>query len=112
MITHHSYFWQTSFYKPIRESSVLQMEGCSLDDAFPSGASASAGCVDTKTSEESRRQEKKRARKCRGPALNYLNSGMNMVGAVDPDRLSKRMEPVPELNDRIGLTVHEPVTQQ
>lgn len=80
------------------------MDGCSLADAFPSGASASAGCGDTRTAEESRRQEKKRARKCRGPALSYLNSGMNNVGAVDPDRQTAKLEPVPELN------IHEPFT--
>jgi hypothetical protein len=88
------------------------MDGCSLADAFPPGASASAGCVDTRTAEESRRQEKKRARKCRGPALTYLNSGMNMVGAVDPDRLAAKLSSVPELNSKTGLTSHQPVTQQ
>jgi len=88
------------------------MDGCTLADAFPSGALASAGCLDTKTADESRRQEKKRARKCRGPAQTYLNSGMNNVGSVDPDRLVKQMDAVPTLNDKTGLTQHEPVTQQ
>jgi hypothetical protein len=88
------------------------MDGCLLNDAFPSGALASAGCLDTKTADESRRQEKKRARKCRGPALSYLNSGMNAVGSVDPDRLTKRMEPVPTLNIETGLKEHMPVTQE
>jgi len=88
------------------------MDGCSLNDAFPSGAFASAGCLDTKTADESRRQEKKKARKCRGPALTYLNSGMNNVGSVDPDRLIKRMDDVPQLNEHTGLTSHSPVTQQ
>jgi hypothetical protein len=87
------------------------MDGCSLTDAFPTGALASAGCLDTKTADESRRQEEKRARKCRGPAQTYLNSGMNAVGAVDPDRLVKQMESVPILNEKTGLTQHEPVTQ-
>jgi len=86
------------------------MDGCSLDVAFPSGAFASAGCMDNGTAEESRRQEKKKARKCRGPALTYLNSGMNMVGAVDPDRpATKRMDPVDSLNE---MKTHSPVTQQ
>lgn len=88
------------------------MDGCSLNDAFPSGAFASAGCMDNGTAEESRRQEKKKARKCRGPAQTYLNSGMNMVGAVDPDRQTQRMNSVPELNSKTGLTEHSPVTQQ
>jgi hypothetical protein len=88
------------------------MDGCSLSDAFPSGAFASAGCLDNKTADESRRQEKKKARRCRGPALSYLNSGMNNVGAVDPDRLVKRMENIPTLNEETGLKEHQPVTQQ
>lgn len=88
------------------------MDGCSLNDAFPSGAFASAGCLDNKTADESRRQEKKKARKCRGPALTYLNSGMNNVGSVDPDRLVKQMDEVPQMNDKTGLTEHAPVTQQ
>jgi hypothetical protein len=37
---------------------------------------------------------------------------MNNVGGVDPDRLAKRMEAVPTLNEKIGLTQHEPVTQE
>jgi len=87
------------------------MDGCSLNDAFPSGAFASAGCLDNKTADESRRQEKKKARKCRGSALAYLNSGMNNVGSVDPDRLVKQMDAVPQMNSKTGLTQHEPVTQ-
>ena len=88
------------------------MDGCSLNDAFPSGAFASAGCLDNKTADESRRQEKKKARKCRGPALAYLNSGMNNIGSVDPDRLVKQMDAVPQMNSKTGLTEHEPVTQE
>lgn len=89
------------------------MEGCSLDSAYSTGAYASAGCLDTRTAEISRRQEKKKARKCRGSALTYLNGGMNMVGAVDPDRPSqKRMESVPQMNSKTGLTQHQPVEQQ
>lgn len=87
------------------------MDGCSLVDAFPTGAFASAGCMDNGSAEESRRQEKKKARKCRGPAMTYLNSGMNMVGSVDPDRpATKRMDPVEAING--GMEEHSPVTQQ
>lgn len=86
-----------------------------LDDAFPSGAFGSPGCQDRTSGDESRRQEKKKARRCRGPAANYLNSGMNMVGAVDsdPDRPAvQHMSPVPALNKKTGLTQHMPVSQQ
>jgi len=88
-----------------------------LDDAFPSGAFGSPGCQDRTSGDISRRQEKKKARRCRGPAAEYLNSGMNMVGAVDSDADADRpavrpMAPVPALNKKTGLTQHMPVTQQ
>ena len=89
------------------------MDGCSLNDAFPSGPYGSADCLNTSTAEISRRQEKKKARKCRGPALTYLNSGMNMVGAVDPDRPAVRPMPdVPQMNPKTEMYEHAPVTQQ
>lgn len=89
------------------------MDGCDLNTAFPSGGVGSADCLTTRSAEISRRQEKKKARKCRGPQATYLNGGWNMVGAVDPDRQTvKPMAPVPAMNSSIGLRQHEPVTQQ
>jgi hypothetical protein len=101
------------------------MDGCLLNDAFPTGAVGSPGCQDRTSGDESRRQEKKKARRCRGPAASYLNSGMNMVGAVDdmsamgavgavdPDRPAvQRMSPVTSLQSQTGLMEHRPVTQQ
>jgi hypothetical protein len=91
------------------------MDGCDLDKAFLSGPVGSAGCDGRGTAEESRRQEKKKARRCRGPAANYLNQGWNMVGSVDedPDRPAlHKMDPIPALNTATGLTEHAPVTQQ
>jgi hypothetical protein len=91
------------------------MDGCELNDAFPTGPYGSPGCQDRASAEESRRQEKKKARKCRGPQATYLNNGWNMVGAIDtdPDRQSiKPLPPVPALNTSTGLTEHAPVTQQ
>jgi hypothetical protein len=89
------------------------MDGCSLNDAFPSGGVGSVGCQDRISGDESRRQEKKKARRCRGPAANYLNSGMNNVGPIDPDRPAvKPMNSVPSLNDRTGLLEHAPVTEE
>jgi hypothetical protein len=91
------------------------MDGCELNDAFPTGPYGSPGCQDRASAEESRRQEKKKARKCRGPQATYLDNGWNMVGAVDadPDRQSfKPLPPVPALNTSTGLTEHAPVTQQ
>jgi hypothetical protein len=91
------------------------MDGCDLDKAFLSGPVGSAGCDGRGTAEESRRQEKKKARRCRGPAATYLNQGWNMVGPVDedPDRPAQiKMDPIPALNKATGLTEHAPVTQQ
>ena len=89
------------------------MDGCSLNDAFPTGPYGSADCSDTRMAEISRKQEKKKARKCRGPALTYLNSGMNMVGAVDPDRPANRPMPdVPQMNPKTEMYEHAPVSQQ
>ena len=90
----------------------MEMEGCSLNDAFPDGAFGSPGCIDRGAADESRRQEKKKARRCRGPALTYLDGGMNMVGAVDPDRQAQKQAPVPVLNSATGLREHAPVSQQ
>ena len=90
----------------------MEMEGCSLNDAFPNGAFGSPGCLDRGAADESRRQEKKKARRCRGPALAYLDGGMNMVGAVDPDRLAQKPAAVPALNSATGLREHAPVSQQ
>ena len=90
----------------------MEMEGCSLNDAFPDGAFGSPGCLDRGAADESRRQEKKKARRCRGPALTYLDGGMNMVGAVDPDRLAQKPAAVPALNSATGMREHAPVSQQ
>lgn len=87
------------------------MDGCSLNDAFPSGPYGSVDCRETSQAEISRRQEKKKARRCRGPALAYLNNGMNMVGAVDPDT-PQDVSKYPKLNTATGLTEHRPYGQQ
>jgi hypothetical protein len=89
------------------------MDGCNYEEAFPTGPVGSPGCLDRVSPDESRRQEKKKARRCRGPQATYLNNGYNMVGPLDPDRPStKRMEPFPALNTATGLREHAPVTQQ
>ena len=88
------------------------MDGCDYNEAFPNGPFGTVSCLDRTAGDESRRQERKKARRCRGPQANYLEKGWNMVGH-DPDRPStKPMEPVPALNRKTGLTQHQPVTQQ
>ena len=88
------------------------MDGCDYNEAFPSGAFGTVNCIDRTPGDESRRQERKKARRCRGPHETYLEKGWSMVG-VDPDRpATKPMEPVPALNHKTGLTQHQPETQQ
>lgn len=94
------------------------MEMCSLEDAFQTMTNPpSTGCGDNRASVEARKQERKKARRCRGPAKTYIESEFSMVGQSsgtipDPDRPSlKRMEEVPSLNKKTGLKEHEPVDQ-
>jgi hypothetical protein len=90
------------------------MDGCSLDLAFPTGPYAAVDCQSRGAAEESRRQEKKKARRCRGPQATYLNGGMNMVGAIGPDKEPKEKGyPIgPQLNPKTGVYEHTPVTEQ
>jgi hypothetical protein len=89
------------------------MDGCSLEDAFPGGPYASPGCTDRGAAEVSRRQEKKKARRCRGPQLAYLDGGMNMVGAVAPDRQANApVGPGPDYDPTTGVYEHKPTSQQ
>ena len=81
------------------------MELCSIEDAFPkiSGSehserkglpTAPAGCLDSKPSKEERRAAKKRAKQCKGPALDALEAQEGQV--PDPDRPAvKRLGDVP-----------------
>jgi hypothetical protein len=71
------------------------MELCSIEDAFPKIAGQSnseeaglpmspSGCLDSKPSKEERRAAKKKAKRCKGPALDYLEAQEGKV--PDPDR--------------------------
>jgi hypothetical protein len=80
------------------------MLGCTLQDAFPmDGAAPSPGCGEAYSTKEARREERKKARRCRGPAMEFL-------GVKDPDRqhLNKLPE-VPAMNSATGLREHVPV---
>jgi len=96
-----------------------QMDLCSLDDAFGSLSAVTgkqkeetpnSGCLGNSAVVESRRQDRKKAKRCRGPPLNYIQSDMSM--SQDPDRPSmQKMEPVPVLNKSTGIREHAPVDQ-
>jgi hypothetical protein len=83
------------------------MNGCSLDDAFPMDDGApSPGCHQSYASKEARREERKKARRCKGPPMAFLD-------VKDPDRqhISKTPD-VPAMNMKTGLKQHEPVGEQ
>jgi len=66
------------------------MEGCLLQDVFPDWkkgfeTNISIGCTDTKAAERARKEQKKKAKKCKDPALRYLEPDYK-DDLVDPDR--------------------------
>ena len=77
------------------------MEYCSYDDAFPQIGPTAPGCRDQTGSESARKEERKKAKRCKGPPMTFLD--------LDPDRQSvQRVAPVPALNKQTGLREHVP----
>lgn len=78
------------------------MDYCSVDDAFPQIGPSNPGCVDQKASQAARKEERKKAKRCKGPPLTFLD--------LDPDRPAvQRVPEVPPLNPATGLREHAPV---
>jgi hypothetical protein len=78
------------------------MEFCSVEDAFPQLGPSNIGCKDDVGSSNAKKQERKKAKKCRGPALTFLD--------LDPDRPAYQKGPdVPPMNTATGLREHAPV---
>ena len=78
------------------------MEYCSVEEAFPDMGPSNPGCKDNTGSEKARKEERKKAKKCRGPPLTFLD--------LDPDRPAYQKGPeVPPLNAKTGLREHAPV---
>ena len=72
------------------------MEFCTLEDAFP----------DLKTKSTARSEEKRKAKRCKGPAQTYLTA----QDSTDPDRPAQiKMPEVPPVNEKTGLREHTPV---
>jgi len=81
------------------------MNYCALDDAFQAiGGAPSPGCSMDAASKAARKEERRKARRCKGPAATYLD--------LDPDRPSAQNETVSAMNSAIGMTEHVPVTAQ
>ena len=77
------------------------MNYCSLEDAFQEAPSP--GCGGDHATKQARREERRKARRCKGPAATYLD--------LDPDR--QNLTPLPEVNAMnhvTGLREHVPVT--
>ncbi len=76
------------------------MEFCSIDDAFP----------DLGAQKTARKEERRKAKRCKGPALTYLEPDTGLLPVTDPDRPAvKPMPEVPQMNSRTGLREHAPV---
>jgi hypothetical protein len=87
------------------------MEYCSLDDAFPSigGGPANPGCKDNTAGSVARKEERKKAKRCKGPPLTFLE-GSGDAPLTDPDRPALIPLPdTPPMNRRTGLIQHAPV---
>jgi hypothetical protein len=81
------------------------MNYCSLDDAF-----GSPGCAGDYGGREARREERRKAKRCKGPPLAFLGLEGADGGEKDPDRQGvERMPLVPALNRQTGLREHAPV---
>jgi hypothetical protein len=82
------------------------MNYCALDDAFQSiGNHSSPGCTSDYASKAARKEERRKARRCKGPAAEYLD-----ISDKDPDRQQLNKIPiVPAMNPSTGLREHVPV---
>ena len=86
---------------------VGAMNYCALDDAFQTiGGAPSPGCAADYATKMARKEERRKARKCKGPAAEYLD-----IEDKDPDRQTfQKMPDVPAMNSAIGMREHVPVT--
>jgi hypothetical protein len=85
---------------------VEAMNYCSLDDAFQtSGGAPSPGCANDYSTKMARREERRKARKCKGLQMEFLD-----LGDKDPDRQHLNKLPnIPPMNPATGLREHTPV---
>lgn len=80
------------------------MNGCLLEDAFPREDGApSPGCQQSYSAKEARKEERRKAKRCKGPPMAFLD-------VKDPDRQHvNKLPDVPPMNQSIGLREHAPV---
>jgi len=83
------------------------MNYCALDDAFQTiGGAPSPGCALDYATKMARKEERRKAKKCKGPAATYLD-----VEDRDADRQHLNPLPdIPDMNPALGMREHVPVT--
>jgi len=85
------------------------MNYCSLEDAFQ----GTPGRAEDDAARQARKEERRKARRCKGPAATYLelDRADPRDSSKDPDRQHLNPLPdVPAMNPQTGLTEHAPVT--
>lgn len=82
------------------------MNYCALDDAFQIiGNAPSPGCTQDYATKAARREERRKARRCKGPPAAYLD-----ISDKDPDRQQlNKLPEIPAMNPATGLREHVPV---
>lgn len=82
------------------------MNYCALDDAFQTiGDAPSPGCTNDYATRAARKEERRKARRCKGPPAAYLD-----ISDKDPDRQQlNKLPEVPAMNPATGLREHVPV---
>jgi hypothetical protein len=81
------------------------MNYCALDDAFQTiGNAPSPGCTMDYATKAARKEERRKARRCKGPQAAYLD-----ISDKDPDRQQlNKLPEVPAMNPATGLRQHVP----
>jgi hypothetical protein len=82
------------------------MNYCALDDAFQTiGSAPSPGCANDYATKAARKEERRKARRCKGPPASYLD-----ISDKDPDRQNlNKLPDIPAMNPATGLREHVPV---
>ncbi len=93
------------------------MEYCTLDDAFPATGQPASGCRGSESTSSQRREERRKARRCKGPQLTFLASDPDRqsLGAGSPNPMrgsGASAEKVNPYNPDTGLTEHAPLTAE
>jgi hypothetical protein len=79
------------------------MNYCALEDAFQEGGAPTPGCAQADSAKAARKEERRKARRCKGPPATYLD--------MDPDRQPPKLPEVNAMNSN-GLVEHVPFSME